>query len=311
MTPAMTLQQMRYIVAIDDYRNFGKAAEACDLTQSTLSLMVKKMENELGVLLFDRNAHPVAPTEIGRKVIDQARIVLYNVGQIEEITRSEKENLSGPVKIALISTVAPVLMPGLFKSIGDKHPGLSLQIEEMSSATISEKLHRAEVDMGILAGSLNDKGLTEIPLYHERFYAYISPDNHLYPQDTITTDTILKQPLWIIRNGLRRLDPLELRYSDFTYENFFEGGRVGILIQVVNDNGGITIIPETHTNLIMYSQQKCLRPIVDPVPERTISLAIRKDYIHEAKINAVVDAIRHIIPGPMLESAIRRGKFSL
>ncbi|MBO7584394.1 MAG: LysR family transcriptional regulator, partial [Bacteroidales bacterium] len=104
----MTLQQLRYIIAIDDYRNFGKAAEACDLTQSTLSLMVKKMENELGVLLFDRNAHPVAPTEIGRKVIDQAKIVLYNVGQIEEMTRSEKETLSGPVRIALISTVAPV-----------------------------------------------------------------------------------------------------------------------------------------------------------------------------------------------------------
>lgn len=307
----MTLQQLRYIIAIDDYRNFGKAAEACDLTQSTLSLMVKKMENELGVLLFDRNAHPVAPTEIGRKVIDQAKIVLYNVGQIEEMTRSEKETLSGPVRIALISTVAPVLMPGLFKYIGEKHPGLSLQTEEMPSAAINEKLRRAEVDMGILAGSVHDNGLVGIPLYHERFFAYISPDNPLFSQESITTDTILKQPLWIIRNGLRRLDPLELRYSDFTYENFFEGGRVGILIQVVNDNGGITIIPETHTDLIMFSQQKCLRPIVEPVPQRTVSLVIRNDYIHEAKINAVVDAIRHIIPGQLLESSVRRGQLSL
>lgn len=311
MIEVMTLQQMRYIVAIDDYRNFGKVAEACGLTQSTLSLMVKKMENELGVLLFDRNSHPVAPTEIGRKVIDQAKIVLYNVGQIEEMTRSEKEILSGPVKIALISTVAPVLMPGLFKYIGEKNPDLSLQTEEMSSAAINEKLHRAEVDMGILASSFHDDRILEIPLYRERFFAYVSPDNPLYPRECITTDTILKQPLWIIRNGLRRLDPMELRYSDFTYESFFEGGRVGILIQVVNDNGGITIIPETHTNLIMYSQQKCLRPIVDPVPERTVSLAIRNDYIHEAKINAVVDAVRHIIPGQMLEKAIRRGHLSL
>ena len=111
----MTLQQLRYIVAIDQYRHFGKAAEACGLTQSTLSLMVKKMEEELDVRLFDREAHPVAPTEVGRKVIDQARVVLFNVEQISQITQSEKSILSGSLRIALISTVAPVLIPGLFK----------------------------------------------------------------------------------------------------------------------------------------------------------------------------------------------------
>ena len=118
-------------------------------------------------------------------------------------------------------------------------------------------------------------------------------------------------PIWIIRNGLRQLDPSELEKEAFTYEGYFEGGRVGILIQIVNDNGGITIIPETHSNLIMYSQQKCLRPIVDPVPQRTISLVMRTDFIHEAKMNAVVDAIRHIIPGTLLENTVRRGRLRL
>ena len=114
----MTLQQLRYIVAIDDHRHFGKAAEACGLTQSTLSLMVKKLEEELDVRIFDRDAHPVTPTAIGRKVIDRAKVVLYNTDQLVEMTRSEKETLSGPLKIALISTVSPVLTPGLFKHIG-------------------------------------------------------------------------------------------------------------------------------------------------------------------------------------------------
>ena len=118
----MTLQQLRYIIAIDQYRHFGKAAEACGLTQSTLSLMVKKMEEELDAQIFNRDAHPVAPTEIGRKVIDQARIVLYNVEQIAEMTRSEKETLSGPLKIALISTVSPVLVPGLFNYFRTQYP---------------------------------------------------------------------------------------------------------------------------------------------------------------------------------------------
>ena len=307
----MTLQQLRYIVSIDKYRHFGKAAESCGLTLSTLSLMVKKIEEELDVRLFDREAHPVAPTEVGRKVIDQAKVVLYNADQIVEITRSEKENLSGPLNLALISTVAPVLVPGLFKHIGERHPSISLRTEEMLTETIKDKLRKAEIDMGLLAGPVNEPDLLEIPLYHERFLAYVSPDNPAYAQENIRTETLLRQPIWIIRDGLRQQDPSDMTEGSFTFERFFEGGRVGILIQVVNSNGGITIVPETHSNFILYSQQGCLRPIVDPVPERTISLVIRADYIHEAKLNAVVDAVRNIIPGAMLDGVIKKGRLSL
>lgn len=307
----MTLQQLRYIVAIDQYRHFGKAAEACGLTQSTLSLMVKKLEEELDTLLFDRDAHPVTPTEMGRKVIDQAKVTLYNVEQIVHLTQSEKASLSGPIRIALISTVAPVLIPGLFKYMGQNCPSLSLQAEEMLTQTIKDKLRKAEIDMGILAVPVQDPDLLEIPLYHENFFAYVSRDNPAYAQEAIQVRSLLGQSVWIIRGGLRQLNPSDLKDGQFTYEQFFEGGRVGILIQVVNDNGGITIVPQTHANLILYSQQDCLRPIVDPVPSRTLSLVIRKDYIHEAKVNAVVDAIKTIIPGGMLENSVRKGPIRL
>ena len=307
----MTLQQLRYIIAIDEYRHFGKAADACGLTQSTLSLMVKKLEEELDVRLFDRDAHPVVPTEIGRKIIDRAKVVLYNAEQITEMTRSEKEILSGPLKIALISTVSPVLVPGLFKYFGENHPAISLQTEEMLTETIKDKLRKAEVDMGILAGPLNEEEFLEIPLYHERFLAYVSPDNPAYGLESIGSDTLFRQPVWIIRDGLRQLTPQELSGKEFTYDKFFEGGRVGILIQVVNDNGGLTIIPETHTGFILYSQQHCIRPIVDPVPGRTISLAIRRDYIHESKLNAVADAIRHIVSPALLSSLLKQGRLRL
>ena len=307
----MTLQQLRYIVAIDEYRHFGKAAEACGLTQSTLSLMVKKLEEEIDVLIFDRESHPVQPTEIGRKVIDQAKVALYNVEQIVAITKNEKELISGPLKIALISTVAPVLIPGLYKYIGEKYPSISLRTEEMLTSTILDKLKKAEVDMGIIAGPAQDSSLLEIPLYHERFLAYVSENNPAYAQESVRAETLLRQPVWIIRNGLRLLDPAELDEERFTYERFFEGGRVGLLIQVVNDNGGLTIIPETHTGLILYSNQKCLRPIVEPVPSRTISLVVRSDFIHEAKMNAVVDAIKRIIPGALLDNAVRKGPLTL
>ncbi|MBO4566955.1 MAG: LysR family transcriptional regulator [Bacteroidales bacterium] len=307
----MTLQQLRYIIAIDDFRHFGKAAEACGLTQSTLSLMVKKMEEELDVRIFDRDVHPLAPTAIGKRIIDRAKVVLYNVEQIAQMTRSEKELLSGPLKIALISTVSPVLVPGLFKHFGTQYPAISLQTEEMLTSTIKDKLRKAEVDMGIVAGPVDDSDLLEIPLYHERFLAYVSPKNPAYSSESIKTESLFRQPVWIIRDGLRLLVPGELPEKVFTYDRFFEGGRVGILIQVVNDNGGLTVIPETHSDLIMFSQQRCLRPIVDPVPSRTISLALRSDYIHEAKLNAVVDAIKHIIPGVLLDNVVRKERLVL
>ncbi|MBP5559423.1 MAG: LysR family transcriptional regulator [Bacteroidales bacterium] len=307
----MTLQQLRYIIAIDQYRHFGKAADACGLTQSTLSLMVKKLEEELDVLIFDRDAHPVSPTEVGRRIIDQAKVAVYNVGQITQITQSEKESLSGPLKVALISTVSPVLIPGLFKHIGQSCPSISLQTEEMLTGTIKDKLRKAEVDMGIMAGPVYDADFLEIPLYHESFLAYVSQENPAYSQKTVKTESLRGSGFWIIRGGIRKLDPSDIKEGRFTYEQFFEGGRVGTLIQVVNDNGGITIIPQTHMNLIMYSQQACLRPITDPVPVRTVSLVIRKDYIHEAKLNAVTDAIRQIIPADLLESQVRNGHIRL
>ena len=308
----MTLPQLKYIVAIDRYRHFGKAAEACGLTQSTLSLMVKKMEEELDVRIFDRDAHPVAPTEIGRRIIDQARVVLYNVDQITQMTRSEKDSLAGPLKIALISTAAPVLVPGLFKYIGENYPSISLQTEEMLTETILDKLRKAEVDMGILSGPVQDSDMLEIPLFHERFYAYVSPTHPAYAQDSIRGESLFGQPFWIIKDGIRQVDPSELSSGErITYDRFFEGGRVGTLIRIVNDSGGITIIPETHVNLIMYSQQASLRPIIEPELRRTVSLVVRNDFIHEAKLNAVVDAVKSIIPGHLHENIIRQGKLKL
>ena len=303
----MTLQQLRYIVTLDEYRHFGRAADACGLTQSTLSLMVKKLEEELDVQLFDREAHPIAPTETGRRILAQARVVLYNTDQIPALVRNEKESLDGTLRIGLISTVAPVLVPGLFRYFCHKHPAISLQTEEMLTQTVKEKLHKADIDIGILAAPVGDPQLLEIPLYTERFYAYVSESDPAYAQESLRSDYILGRPMWIIRNGLQLRDFSDRKDKTETpvYEEYFEGGRVGTLIQIVEDNGGLTIIPETHIGLILPHLQTRLRPISDPGPRRTIVLAIRRDYIHEAMLNAVIRAVKDIIPGTMLENIIR------
>lgn len=308
----MTLQQLEYIVAVDEYRHFGKAADACGVTQPTLSLMIKKLEEELDVQIFDREAHPVAVTQIGRQIIDKAHVVLYNAGQLMEMTKSEKMLSSGEVKIAVISTVAPVMTPGLFRHIGRNYPDVQPVIQEMLTDTIVEKLKKAQLDMGIMVGPVNDPELLEIPLFHERFLAYVSEDNPLYAKESLTPSEILDYPIWVMKDGLRRFDKSMLEPGDtFRYHKMYEGGRAGTLIYIVNELGGMTIVPELHRNLILFSMQKNLRPIVDPEVSRQVSLVIRKDYVHEHMLNIVVEAVRNTVPLENQEDIIRKGWIKL
>jgi LysR family hydrogen peroxide-inducible transcriptional activator len=270
-----------------------------------MSLMVKKLEDELDVRIFNRDTHPVTVTEIGRKVIDEAREVVYHSKQLVELTRSEKELSSGDLNIAMTTTVAPVLMAGMFKFMRLRYPALRLRTEEMITTTIIAKLKKAEIDMGILVSPVNDPDLLEIPLYKEKFFAYVSPENAMARQESLERDRVLDNPIWIMRDGVRLFDKSMLRPGEaFTYEKMYEGGRVGILLQIANESGGITIIPETHIKFLPTSMQKCLKPIVNPVPKRTISLVIRNDYIHEQIMNIVIRSIKSIIPYELWDSVI-------
>jgi len=309
----MTLQQLEYIRAVEEYGHFGKAADACGVTQPTLSLMVKKLEEELDVRIFDREVHPVVPTSMGRKIIEKAGQVLYSANQIVEFTRSEKQLSSGPVSIAMIATVAPVLIPGMFTFLGKKYPDILPQVQEMLTSTIIQKLKKAEVDMGIMVSPVNDPDLMEIPLYHERFLAYVSPDyKELYDCEEIQAYELLDHPIWIIKDGLRRFDKSMLAEGErFSYDRMYEGGRAGTLIYIVNQNGGATIVPELHRGMILLSMQKNLRPIVNPDVSRTVCLVVRKDYVHEHMLNIIIESIRQSIPADNLEDMVKNGPLVL
>ena len=301
----MTLQQLEYIIAVEQHGYFVTAADACGVTQSTLSLMIKKLEDELDVKIFNRDTHPVTVTEMGRKVIDEAKMAVYHTKQLVELTRSEKELSSGDLNIAMTTSVAPVLMAEMFKFMRLRYPALRLRTEEMITTTILAKLKKAEIDMGILTAPVNDPDILEIPLYYERFFAYVSPENALARQESLERDHVLDNPVWIMRDGVRLFDRPMLKPGEaFTYEKMYEGGRVGILLQIANESGGITIIPETHIKFLSASMRKCLKPIVNPVPKRTICLAIRKDYIHEQIMNIVIRSIKTIIPYELWDSVI-------
>lgn len=302
----MTLQQLEYIIAIDNYGYFVEAAEACGVTQSTMSLMIKKLEEELDIKIFNRDTHPVTVTEMGRKVIDEAKMAIYHTKQLVEMTRSAKEQASGDLSIAMTTTVAPVLMPGLFHYMRTKNPAIRLRVEEMITATILAKLKKAEADMGIVTYPVNDPDLLEIPLYHERFFAYVSPQDAMYQAESIERKQLRQLKVWTMKDGVRLFDRSQVRSEEeITYDKLFEGGRVGILIQIVNENGGITIVPESHLHLLPESVKGCIKPIINPEPQRTIGLAFRKDYVHERMMNIVIKAIKTLVPPEFLDSVIR------
>ena len=308
----MTLQQLQYITVLADYGQFVEAAEACGVSQSTLSLMVKRLETELDVTIFDRNSHPITPTETGKKIIRKARIIPYNCRQLNEMPKEEKAQMSGSLKMAMISTVAPVLLPGMFKYFSEKCPNIKLEEAEMPTDTIKDKLRKAEIDMGVVVSPVNDPDFLEIPLYNEEFLAYVSPNCDAYGLDSIERSKLFDYPLWIMTDTVHLADRRKLKGNeDFAYEKFYEGGRAGTMIQIVNECGGMTVVPDSHLSLIMYSLYKHLRPIINPVPRRTISLIIRNDFIHEAILNAVIDAVRSIIPENKHESLMKHGPLTL
>ena len=200
----------------------------------------------------------------------------------------------------------------MFRFIRNNHPSIDLRVEEMLSSTILARLRKGEVDMGVLSSPVRDTDMLELPLYHESFMAYVSPREAAYSSESIRRSDVLDNPLWIIRDGVRLFDRSMLGPGErFEYDTQYEGGRVGLLIQLINENGGMAIIPETHIDLILRSWQEHIRPIVDPIPMRTVSLVFRKDYIHEQMLNVVVDAVKTIIPDRMQEQVIKGGSLKL
>ena len=197
----LSLTALRYIVAVDTHRNFVRAAEACGVTQPTLSAGIRSIETALDVSIFDRGAHPVRPTALGEKIIAQARVTLHNASQLRELVAAEKGDESGEAVIGIIPTIAPYILPGLFKRIHSDFPAVHLKVSEMRTRFIIEKLLAAEIDMAILATPLEQKGLLEIPLYYEKFAAYISPSDELYALSEIPADSLASDRLWILEEG--------------------------------------------------------------------------------------------------------------
>lgn len=303
----MTLQQLEYILALDKTRHFVRAAEMCGVTQPTLSAMVQKLEDELDCRIFDRSTHPLVPTEVGQQIINQSQVVIYHVNQLKENVRVQKGSLRGQLNLAMIPTVAPYLLPEFISKMKTDYPEIGLKVSELHTSDIIQKLQIAEIDMAILSTPLNDPKILEVPLYYEKFVAYVSPTAPVYKSKYISSKNMPLDNLWVLEEGhCLRSQVFNFCNQQVHQSSVYEAGSIDTLVKIVDVNGGYTVIPELHVDLLSEDQKKNLRELVDPEAIREISLVIRHDYVREGMMNAVANSIKKIIPTHMLDARLKK-----
>jgi LysR family hydrogen peroxide-inducible transcriptional activator len=299
----MTLVQLEYIVAVDTYRSFVSAADKCFVTQPTLSMQVQKLEEFLNVKIFDRSRQPIIPTEIGAQIIAQARIVLQENKKIKEIISSQLQDVIGELKIGIIPTIAPYLLPQVIASMLQKYPGLKLLIWEYPTEDIVHHLKTGVIDCGILATPLVDANITEDPMYYENFVSYISKNSKLYKKKAIDADDLEDENIWLLNEGhCMRSQVLNIcrstknnRLQSLTYNT----GSVETLIRMVDVNDGATLLPELALKELSAKQLNKVRYFKSPEPVREISLVTHKTFIKKRMLNALREEILAVIPKTM------------
>lgn len=298
----MTLTQLEYIVALDTYRHFVLASEKCFVTQPTLSMQIQKLEEELGVKIFDRTKQPVIPTEIGASIIAQARIILRESRMIQDLINTQKDTMTGELRVGVIPTLAPYLLPPLFQQIREKYPQLNLVIKETITEEVLHELKNNRLDCGIVVTPLNDASIKEDILFYEELFVYVSRKNALYNKKYVLASEIDPNQLWLLEEGhcfrSQVLNLCELgKYSDLHFK--YETGNIETLKRMVDKSDGITILPELAVMEFTKAQMKFVKKLKEPSPAREVSLVTHRDHIKTKLIKTLKEEILTIVPRPM------------
>jgi LysR family hydrogen peroxide-inducible transcriptional activator len=301
----MNLQQLRYIIAVNRFRNFAKAADACNVTQPTLSAMIVKLEEELDLRIFERTNKSVTPSNAGLKIIRQAESVLMEVDRISEILSEDKGLIGGRLNLSVGPTVAPYILPKFIKHYRKLYPTVDLSIEELKVEFMLDALLRGEIDAGIAISENLKQGILEIPLYTEKFYVYLA-ESCWRKLPVFNPETLEHESMWIMKEAQC------LRDSAFSFckarskgHRIYEAGSIETLIRIVDENGGYTIIPEMHLPFLTEKQRQNVRKIEgDHLSQRRVSLYIKEDYIRQRMLNTIVDALKAYMPDGMLSEGI-------
>lgn len=302
----ITLTQLEYIVAVDTFRHFGKAAENCFITQPTLSMQIKKLEEDLEVIIFDRSKQPLIPTVVGRRIIDQARIALQESQKINSIIKEHKNLISGELKIGIIPTLAPYLLPIFIGNYKRKYPNINIKVEELNTANIIDHLNHDLLDVGILVTPLKEDRINEKPIFYEGMLLYVHEDHPLATKKTINLKDIATPEIWLLSDGhCFRDQVINLCSFKGTVNSAlpfqFEAGTLETVMNIIDKEGGLTIIPELATLGMSESRFDHVRTFNDINPLREVSLVYSKHYAKYKVIELLWKEIVASIPEKLLQ----------
>ncbi len=296
----MTLQQIKYVLALDSYRHFVRAAESCYVTQSTLTIQVKKLEDEIGTTLFDRSVQPLAPTPMGETFIGKARQIAQEIQSLKDSFNNEYKQTEGRFKVGVIPTLAPYLLPLFLGEFLEAHPETSLDIQELESETILAYIKQGQLDIGLLSTPTNEKTIIEIPLFYEPFLLFAHQNNMLLQtKGRISIDQLDTDKVWLLAKGHCFRNQMEnicdLSAETCSIDNLaLEGGSIETLKRMIKRTSGYTLIPELSVNQPEDSPN--LKRFIEPEPAREISLVVHKNYTKHLLLKELKTAILNKIP---------------
>ena len=301
----MTITQLEYVVAVATYKSFVAAAEKCFVTQPTLSMQIQKLEEELGIKLFDRNKHPIAITAMGEAIVEQARIALAEAEKIHEIIQNQQNTLGGTFRFAVIPTVAPYILPSLLEKYVAHFPDVKLQVKELETNQIITALRNNEIDAALVSTPLEENGLKEYPLFYEPFVGYFAENEPALTKRMVVPEDIDLEKIWLLseghcmRNQIIDLcsDQIEKLQAARPYR--YESSNVETLRKLVDRNGGLTVLPELATSEFTEDSLDRVRYFEDPEPVREIGLVTNDHFVRMSMLQSLMDEIGSLVPEKM------------
>ncbi len=294
----MTITQLKYVLAVAEHKNFTLAAEKCFVTQPTLSMQIQKIEEELGILIFDRSKKPIELTEIGQKIVSQSKNVVNEAGRIQDIVDQQRGFIGGDFRVGIIPTIMPTLLPMFLKNFINKYPKVNLIIEELTTTELIFKLKNGHLDAAIAATPLEDEKIKEVVLYYEPFVAYI-PEHHesfdkkeIEISDLVLEEILLLQDGHCFRDGIVNLCKNKKIIAD-KFNFHIESGSFETLIKLADEGLGLTLLPYLHTLDLNEKDKIKLRHFKDPKPARAVGLIYPKN---ELKFH-IIEALQNVISG--------------
>lgn len=297
----MTITQLSYVLAVAENQNFTKAAQKCFVTQPTLSMQIQKLEDQLDVLIFDRSKKPIELTEVGKKIVTQARNIVNESYRIQDIVDQEKGFIGGEFKLGIIPTVMPTLLPMFLNNFVKKYPKVKLKIEELTTEEIITRINDGHLDAAIAATPLENDTIKERVLYFEPFVAYVPQNHRLRDKKTLETsdleieDMLLLEDGHCFRDGVINLCKAFKSHNDDKFQ--LESGSIETLVKLSNEGLGMTLMPYLHTLDLNEKDKKNLHFFAEPSPAREVSLIYHKSELKMQIIEAMQDVISGVIRG--------------